>query len=71
METHTDSSACAFLARGLGVSIVSSLFANLFHDFPIVLRRFRPRSAQSSGRPQDKDVPPSLAARRIDASARS
>lgn len=65
IETHTDSSACAFAARGPGVSIVSSLFANLFGDFPIVLRRFAPRSTRSFGRLRDKDVPPPLAARRI------
>lgn len=65
IETHTNSSACAFVARGLGVSIISSLFANLFRDFPIVLRPFRPRSTQSFGLLQDKDVPLPLAARRI------
>lgn len=53
------------------MSIVGNLFADPFRDFPSVLRRFRPLSTQSFGRPQDKDVPPSLAARRIDASARS
>ena len=65
IETHTDSAACAFVARGPGVSIVSSLFANLFRDFPIVLRPFRPRSTRSFGRLRDKDVPLPLAARRI------
>ncbi|NIY96044.1 hypothetical protein HC022_07225 [Salipiger sp. HF18] len=65
IEIHTDSAACAFVARGLGVSIVSSLFANLFRDFPIDLRRFRPRSTRSFGRLRDKDVPLPLAARRI------
>lgn len=39
------------------MSIVSRLFANLCHDFPIVLRRFRPRATRSFGRLQDKDVP--------------
>ncbi|MCA0848526.1 hypothetical protein [Salipiger thiooxidans] len=47
------------------MSIVGSLFANLFPDFPSVLRRFSPRSTQSFGRLQDKDVPPAPAARRI------
>ncbi|MBN8188065.1 hypothetical protein JF540_15335 [Salipiger thiooxidans] len=47
------------------MTIVSRLFANLFRDFPSVLRRFRPRSTQSFGRLQDKDValPPRRPAR--------
>ncbi|WP_289151949.1 hypothetical protein [uncultured Salipiger sp.] len=40
------------------MSIVGNLFADPFRDFPSVLRRFCPRSTQSFGRLQDKDVPP-------------
>ncbi len=38
IETHTNSSACSYVAHGLGVAILSSFFANLYQHLPIVQR---------------------------------
>ncbi|MFD1913616.1 LysR family transcriptional regulator [Halodurantibacterium flavum] len=42
IETHSVSSACGLVAKGLGVSIVNSLLVRECLDLPIVLRPFRP-----------------------------
>lgn len=46
IETHTNSSACAYAANRLGVTLISSFFANFFRDLPIVQRPFLPRMEQ-------------------------
>lgn len=46
IETHTNSSACAYVAHGLGVAILSSFFANLYRNLPIVQRPFVPATTQ-------------------------
>jgi DNA-binding transcriptional LysR family regulator len=68
IETHTNSSACSYVARGLGVAIISSFFGNLFRNLPIVLRPFRPRSVQSFGLARVEALPLSIAAKGFSAS---
>lgn len=46
IETHTVGSACAFVARGLGVALVTELLARPFLREGIVIRKFTPRIAQ-------------------------
>ncbi|KKX24866.1 LysR family transcriptional regulator [Rhizobium sp. LC145] len=62
IETHTNSSACSYVASGLGVAIISSFYANLFRELPIVQRPFRPRSIQKFGITRVGAVPLSIAA---------
>jgi DNA-binding transcriptional LysR family regulator len=63
IETHTSSSACSYVASGLGVAIISSFFGNLFRNLPIVLRPFRPRSVQRFGLARVESLPLSIAAK--------
>lgn len=42
VEVHSVSAACAFVAEGMGVSIINALLASDFTDLPIVTRPFRP-----------------------------
>lgn len=46
IETHTVGSACALVARGLGVAIVTELLARPFLREGIVIRQFKPRIIQ-------------------------
>lgn len=62
IETHTNSSACAYVAQGLGVAIISSFYANLYRHLPIVRRRFVPRAVQTFGLARPTGIPLSLAA---------
>jgi DNA-binding transcriptional LysR family regulator len=62
IETHTNSSACAYVAHGLGVTIISSFYANLYRDLPVVQRPFLPRSSQEFGLARASGVPLSIAA---------
>ncbi|MCP5367154.1 MAG: LysR family transcriptional regulator [Hyphomicrobiales bacterium] len=43
IETPMSYSACAFVAKGIGVSIVDPFSAHDFHSAPIVLKPFRPK----------------------------
>jgi DNA-binding transcriptional LysR family regulator len=61
IETHTNSSACAYVAHGLGVSIISSFYANLYRHLPVVQRPFMPSSTQEFGLAKAAGVPQSLA----------
>jgi DNA-binding transcriptional LysR family regulator len=63
IETHTNSSACAYVAHGLGVTIISSFFANLYRHLPVLQRAFVPKSAQQFGIAQPTGVSLSLAAK--------
>lgn len=65
IETHTNSSACAYVAQGLGVSIISSFYANLYHHLPIVQRPFVPQSNQDFGLARAAGFPLSIAARAL------
>jgi len=62
IETHTNSSACSYVAHGLGVTIISSFYANLYRDLPVVQRPFLPRSKQEFGLAHASGVPLSIAA---------
>ncbi|WP_454857956.1 LysR family transcriptional regulator [Rhizobium binxianense] len=62
IETHTNSSACSYVAHGLGVTIISSFYANLYRDLPVVQRPFLPRSKQEFGLARASGVPLSIAA---------
>jgi len=68
IETHTNSSACAYVANGLGVSIISSFYANLYRHLPVVARPFLPRTTQQFGLARPAGVPLSLAAQALMAS---
>jgi DNA-binding transcriptional LysR family regulator len=61
IETHSNSSACAYAAHNLGVGIVSSFYANLYPHLPIVQRQFVPVATQEFGLAKPTGVPPSLA----------
>lgn len=61
IETHSNSSACAYVAHGLGVGIMSSFYANLYSHLPIVQRQFSPVFTQEFGLAKPAGVPPSLA----------
>jgi DNA-binding transcriptional LysR family regulator len=62
IETHTNSSACSYVAHGLGVTIISSFYANLYRELPVVQRPFLPRSTQEFGLARASGVPLSIAA---------
>lgn len=62
IETHSNSSACAYAAYGLGVAIISSFFANLHRHLPIEIRPFSPHLTQDFGVATAAGVPLSLAA---------
>ncbi|OCP02724.1 MULTISPECIES: LysR family transcriptional regulator [unclassified Ensifer] len=62
IETHSNSSACAYAAYGLGVAIISSFFANLHRHLPIEIRPFSPHLTQDFGVATAASVPLSLAA---------
>lgn len=61
IETHSNGSACAFAANGLGIAIVSSFFANLYLDLPLVQRPFLPKMTQGYGIATAAGVPLSIA----------
>lgn len=65
IETHTNSSACAYVANGLGVSIISSFYANLYRHLPVVSRPFLPCTTQQFGLARPTGVPLSLAAQAL------
>lgn len=46
IETHTVGSACAFVARGLGIALATELLARPFLREGIVIRKFTPRIIQ-------------------------
>ncbi|MBS9722112.1 LysR family transcriptional regulator [Tianweitania sp. BSSL-BM11] len=65
IETHTNSSACSYVAHGLGVAIISSFYANLYPHLPVVRRRFLPHSAQQFGIARSAGLPLSMAAQAL------
>lgn len=65
IETHTNSSACAYVAHGLGIAILSSFFANLYRDLPVVQRPFIPVSTQEFGLATPSGRSSSLAAKAL------
>jgi DNA-binding transcriptional LysR family regulator len=65
IETHTNSSACAYVAHGLGIAIISSFYANLYRHLPVVQRPFTPASKQEFGLAKPAGAPPSLAAQAL------
>lgn len=65
IETHTNSSACAYVAHGLGVAILSSFFANLYRNLPVVQRPFIPTSKQEFGLAKPSGTSSSLAAKAL------
>ncbi|WP_176083376.1 LysR family transcriptional regulator [Martelella sp. HB161492] len=62
IETHSNSSACAYVAEGLGIAIASSFYANLYRHLPIVQRPFQPSLKQEFGIATAVGMPLSLAA---------
>jgi DNA-binding transcriptional LysR family regulator len=62
IETHTNSSACSYVAHGLGVTIISSFYANLYRHLPVVQRPFIPTATQEFGLARAAGVPLSIAA---------
>jgi DNA-binding transcriptional LysR family regulator len=65
IETHTNSSACAYVAHGLGIAIISSFYANLYRHLPVVQRPFTPVSKQEFGLAKPAGMPLSLAAQAL------
>lgn len=65
IETHTNSSACAYVAQGLGVTIISSFYANLYRHLPVVQRPFIPQATQSFGLARAAGIPLSIAAQAL------
>ncbi|MDW9356493.1 LysR family transcriptional regulator [Sinorhizobium meliloti] len=65
IETHTNSSACSYVAHGLGVSIISSFYANLYRHLPVVYLPFVPRATQEFGLVRAAGVPLSIAAQAL------
>jgi DNA-binding transcriptional LysR family regulator len=65
IETHTNSSACAYVAQGLGVSIISSFYANLYRHLPVVQRPFVPQAMQDFGLARAAGFPLSIAAQAL------
>ncbi len=63
IETHSNSSACAYAAYDLGVAIISSFFANMHRHLPIEIRSFSPHLIQDFGVATAAGVPLSIAAR--------
>lgn len=62
IETHSNSSACAYAAHDLGVATISSFFANLHRHLPIEIRSFSPHLTQDFGVATAAGVPLSIAA---------
>ena len=67
IETHTNSSACSYVAHGLGGTIISSFYANLYRHLPVVQRPFVPRASQDFGLARAAGVPLSIAAQALSA----
>ncbi len=65
IETHTNSSACSYVAHGLGVAILSSFFANLYQNLPIVQRPFVPVTKQEFALATPSGTSASLAAKAL------
>jgi len=65
IETHTNSSACAYVAHGLGVTIISSFYANLYRHLPVVARPFVPQATQEFGLARASGAPLSIAAQAL------
>lgn len=65
IETHTNSSACSYVAHGLGVTIISSFYANLYRHLPVVQRPFAPSATQEFGLARAAGVPLSIAAQAL------
>lgn len=65
IETHTNSSACSYVAHGLGVAIISSFYANLYRHLPVVHRPFLPRTTQEFGLARAAGAPLSIAAQAL------
>jgi DNA-binding transcriptional LysR family regulator len=65
IETHTNSSACSYVAHGLGVTIISSFYANLYRHLPVVQRPFVPNATQEFGLARAAGVPLSIAAQAL------
>lgn len=65
IETHSNSSACAYAAHGLGIGIISSVFADLFFEAPIVRRPFMPALKHEFGIVTAANVPLSIATRAL------
>ncbi|MAU20527.1 MAG: LysR family transcriptional regulator [Martelella sp.] len=63
IETHSNSSACAYAAEGLGIALASSFYANLYKHLPVVQRPFEPKLTQRFGIATAEGVPMSLAAK--------
>jgi len=61
IETHSNGSACAFAANGLGIAIINSFFANLYLDLPLVQRPFLPKMTQGYSIATAAGVPLSIA----------
>ncbi|MDE1166158.1 MAG: LysR family transcriptional regulator [Pseudomonas sp.] len=57
MEVHSVSAACAFVAEGMGVSIINELLANDFASLPVVTRPFLPVLSYSFGLVLRDDIP--------------
>lgn len=57
MEVHSVGAACAFVAEGIGVSIINELLANDFLSLPIVTRPFLPILPYSFGLVFRSDIP--------------
>ncbi|MCQ4629773.1 DNA-binding transcriptional LysR family regulator [Shinella sp. BE166] len=62
IETHTNSSACSYVAHGLGITIISSFYANLYRHLNLVQRPFIPTATQEFGLARADGVPLSIAA---------
>lgn len=62
IETHSNSSACAYAAHGLGVTIISSFFAKLSKHLPLVRRAFEPAHTQEFGIATSAGAPRSIPA---------
>ncbi|MCW5709153.1 LysR family transcriptional regulator [Shinella sp.] len=65
IETHTNSSACSYVAHGLGITIISSFYANLYRHLPVVHRPFVPQTTQEFGLARAAGVPLSIAAQAL------
>ncbi|RWX76951.1 LysR family transcriptional regulator [Neorhizobium lilium] len=65
IETHTNSSACSYVAHGLGVAIISSFYANLYRHLPVVHRPFVPKATQAFGLARASGIPLSIAAQAL------
>lgn len=61
VEVHSVSAACAFVAQGVGVSIINALLANDFSDLPIITRPLTPPLQYRFGLIFRNDLPRSKA----------